>query len=498
MPERDPRPRWPDQAGFIVAALGATIGLGAFTAFPANAAAHGGGAFLLAYLVAVATAAMPVLVLEFGVGQCYQASAPAGLRRLDKRLEWMGWWATALAAVAALAGAAQLAWIGIYGVDALVAFAADAPLPWGGTTASAAAWLETRLQGGASGSAAVGAMVIALALAWLLVHRVMAGGVAGIGRWCLWSVPVAVALLVVLGVAVLAQHGAMDGAARYLVPEWSALSAPATWLAAYREVFATHALGLGVYVAYAAHLNRGADVTGSAAVVVLAGAGFAFLAGLVACAAAGAVAVEAGVPFESVALAGPRAAFTLFPACIGGLGVPAWGAALLAFLLLIDWFVIATGALLGLVAAVNQALADKWAIGWRPLNARLCLIGFFCSLPLATARGPELVEALHDGLFPFGVALAVAAQCLALARVSGGINLQRHLNAYSVFAVGRGWRWMVAAVTPAALLGIALTRFAGLGDDPAGGRLAADAGLAAAGLALAGAVSAALLPGRRL
>ena len=505
MLDRAARPRWPDQSGFIVAALGATLGLGAFTSFPARALAHGGGAFLVAYLIAVATAALPVLVLEFGVGQCYQASAPEGLRRLDRRLEWLGWWACGLAALAALANAAQLAWTGLYAGDSLVALVANRPLPWGAEVQGAGAWFSQRLHepvgdtGGLAALAPVGGPVVVLALVWLLLHRVMAGGVASIGRWCLWSVPAAVALLVALGVGVLYQPGAVDGAAAYLMPRWSALSEGATWLGAYREAFATHALGLGVYVAYASHLKRGADASGSAAVVALAGAAFAFLAGLVACAAAGALAARADVPLDAVILAGPRAIFAAFPAFIAGLDLPAWGSALMALLLFLDWFVLATGTIIGLVAAVTLAVADKWNLPWRWLNARLCLAGFFASLILATNRGPQLVEILHEGLFPFGVAVAVAAQCLALARVSGGRNLQRHLNAYSVIAVGRGWRAMVAAVTPVALLGVAVDGVFRLASaDTLLPWQAAAAGAVAGMVALAAALSLAVLPGRRI
>lgn len=504
MLDRPARPRWPDQAGFIVAALGATLGLGAFTSFPARALEHGGGAFLLAYLIAVATAALPVLVLEFGVGQCYQAAAPEGLRRLDRRLEWLGWWATGLAALAALANVAQLTWTALYAGDSLVALAADRPLPWGADAAGAATWFSARLQepvgdAGLAALAPVGTPVVVLALIWLLLHRIMAGGVASIGRWCLWSVPAAVALLVALGIGVLYQPGAVEGAAAYLVPRWAALGEGATWLGAYREAFVTHALGLGVYVAYASHLNRGADATGSAAVVALAGAAFAFLAGLVACAAAGALAAGAGVPLDAVVLAGPRATFAAFPAFIAGLDLPPWGSALMALLLFLDWFLLAIGTVIGLVAAVTLAVADKWSLSWRWLNARLCLAGFFAALVLATSHGPRLVEILHEGLFPFGVAVAVAAQCLALARVSGGVNLQRHLNAYSVIAVGRGWRAMVAAVTPAALLGVAIEGARRLaGADTRLAWEAATAGAVAGALALAAALSLAVLPGRRL
>ena len=64
-----PRERWPSRFSFIMAAIGSAVGLGNVWGFPKVAYANGGGAFFIPYFVALLTAGIPLLILEFSVGQ---------------------------------------------------------------------------------------------------------------------------------------------------------------------------------------------------------------------------------------------------------------------------------------------------------------------------------------------------------------------------------------------------------------------------------------------
>ena len=80
------------------------------------------------------------------------------------------------------------------------------------------------------------------------------------------------------------------------------------------------------------------------------------------------------------------------------------------------------------------------------------------------------------------------------------VNLERHLNAYSVIGVGRGWRMLVMLVTPVVLLGIIAER--GLALTAIGAQLTpwhvAGVGVGAGLFAVLAGISLASLPGRRL
>lgn len=75
---------WTTNWGFILAAVGAAVGLGNIWKFPYMAGENGGGAFVLVYLVAVALIGLPILVAELLIGRAGRASPPEAIQNLAK------------------------------------------------------------------------------------------------------------------------------------------------------------------------------------------------------------------------------------------------------------------------------------------------------------------------------------------------------------------------------------------------------------------------------
>ena len=91
------REQWGSRTGFILAAVGSAVGLGNIWRFPYVAWENGGGAFVVPYLVALLTAGIPLLVLEYAIGHRHAGSAPLAFRRMHRRSEVLGWWQTGVA-----------------------------------------------------------------------------------------------------------------------------------------------------------------------------------------------------------------------------------------------------------------------------------------------------------------------------------------------------------------------------------------------------------------
>ena len=108
------REQWGSQTGFILAAIGSAVGLGNIWRFPGVAYDNGGGAFLIPYLVALITAGIPILFLDYAIGHRFRGSAPTALRRLGgsrgRWLEGLGWFQVAIAFVIAIYYAVVIAW----------------------------------------------------------------------------------------------------------------------------------------------------------------------------------------------------------------------------------------------------------------------------------------------------------------------------------------------------------------------------------------------------
>ncbi|WP_022696194.1 sodium-dependent transporter [Ponticaulis koreensis] len=95
---------WGSRFGFIMAAVGSSVGLGNLWRFPFTAGENGGSAFIVIYLISVLIFGLPVLMAEYALGRHGQRSSIATLRKItteeNKPKAWigMGW----LGAIASL------------------------------------------------------------------------------------------------------------------------------------------------------------------------------------------------------------------------------------------------------------------------------------------------------------------------------------------------------------------------------------------------------------
>src|SRR3954463_11992604 len=178
------RDRWHGDAAFRVVAIAAAVGA-AGAELPGLAYGHGGGAVFVPLLIAAWLVGRALLALELGLGLCYQGSPPEVLRKLARRWDWVGWWTACVGGLVALVHAALATWLLMYAWDALMALL-PAQAPPGGATLEAAqayarqAMQEAPLDAPSTAAASVrpvGSAVLTLALIWLVVHGVVAGGV---------------------------------------------------------------------------------------------------------------------------------------------------------------------------------------------------------------------------------------------------------------------------------------------------------------------------------
>lgn len=75
----EPRERWTSRTAFIMAAIGSAVGPGNLWRVPAKAFENGGGAFFIPYFVALVTAGIPLMIVEYAIGQKHQGGAPWAL-----------------------------------------------------------------------------------------------------------------------------------------------------------------------------------------------------------------------------------------------------------------------------------------------------------------------------------------------------------------------------------------------------------------------------------
>jgi NSS family neurotransmitter:Na+ symporter len=80
-----PKDFWSGSTGFILATIGAAVGLGSIWKFPYEVGANGGGAFVFFYLVGVVLIVFPLMLVEFAIGRRGRADAAYAIANVVNR-----------------------------------------------------------------------------------------------------------------------------------------------------------------------------------------------------------------------------------------------------------------------------------------------------------------------------------------------------------------------------------------------------------------------------
>lgn len=258
MRERAGRDVWSSRLGFVLACIGSAVGIGNLWRFPYVVGSHGGGAFLVPYVVAVILCGVPLMVLEFTLGRHHRSTIVPVLAATRKGFGWLG---VVLVAVVTLVLSYYLVVTG-WVLAFLVAFAAGAPPGFAEFTRS---WRP------------LAAYLAAGAICFVVVQ---AGIRRGIERLSIVLMPLLMLLVVLLAGAAMSLPGASRGLAYYLAPDFARLAEPAVWVAAFGQAFFSLGVGAGIMLTYGSYAGAGSVVL-SAGLVAAADLLVAVVAGLV-------------------------------------------------------------------------------------------------------------------------------------------------------------------------------------------------------------------------
>ncbi|WNM23292.1 sodium-dependent transporter [Demequina capsici] len=435
------REHWSGQTAFILAAIGSAVGLGNIWRFPGQAYENGGGAFMIPYLLALLTAGIPILFLENAIGHRFRGSAPLAMRRVHRSAEGVGWFHVAICFVIGLYYTAIIAW-------SLSYFWFSFRLDYGDDPAQffASQYLQLGEPGTLSAHIVPG-VALPLVLVWALTIAILALGIhKGVERLNVVGIPLLVVTFGILAVRALFLPGATDGIEALFTPDYSVLTDPDVWIAAYGQVFFSLSLAYGVMITYASYRRRRSNVTGPALVVAFGNSSFSLLAGLAVFATLGYLAHVQGVGVSDLqGIDGVNLSFVTFPAVIAQMpGGQLFGAMFFASLVLAG-----LTSLISVMQTISAAFQDKF--GWNPrttavavgcVSAALSIVGF------SSSTGLFLLDTVDQWSNQLGiVAGAIAMIAAALWFGRRGHELERHLAAVSTIRPGRYWPALVNVVT---------------------------------------------------
>ena len=268
-----PHEGWSSRIVFLMAAVGAAVGLGNLWKFPYTAGVNGGAAFVLVYVAAVALVAVPIVIAELLIGRRGRLSPPNSFMALAREAgaspAWrLVGWMNLLAVFLILS---------FYSVIAGWAIAYVPKISLGHFTGASAEQVTAQFDALLASPARL-ALLHALFMA-ITVSIVAVGLKRGIERAVRLLMPALLVMLIAL-VLYAAVAGDLARALDFLFQaDFSKITAPVV-LQAIGQAFFSVSVAMGLLITYGAYLDRNVRLGSSAVYIAGADTLVALLSGL--------------------------------------------------------------------------------------------------------------------------------------------------------------------------------------------------------------------------
>lgn len=253
-----PREQWGSRTAFIIATIGAAVGLGNVWRFSYVAGENGGATFLLVYLAAIVLVGLPLVLAESAIGRHSQGDAIASYRAVAPERIWIG--------------AGMLGVLGAFLIMTFYLVVAGWALKYFFGAATGGLWRLAGEHYGGYFDAFVASpwepVLWQFLMATLAVGVVARGVRGGIERITRIVTPVLAAIVVALAIYGVTHEGANRGIDFLFSPDWGRLLGADLYLAALGQAFFSLSLGMGLYVTYGSYLGSHYRLPGAVGAVV--------------------------------------------------------------------------------------------------------------------------------------------------------------------------------------------------------------------------------------
>jgi len=415
--------RW----GLLLAALGMCVGTGNIWRFPRMAAQHGGGTFVLAWMIFLFTWSIPLLIVEFTLGKDTRLGAIGAVARTaGRRYAWMGGFVVVCSSAIMFYYSVVTGWCFKYFI--LAATGRLSGLDHAGAARCFGAFTSS-LQ----------PVLFHLAAMVLVCFIVYQGVVAGIERASKVIVPALFVLLAVAAVRAALLPNAVEGLKFLFKPDLRALGDHKVWLQALTQSAWSTGAGWGLLLTYAIYAKPD---HGPVRDSFLAGLGNNAASLLAAVAIFSTIFAVSPGNLSRIAAAGNTGfAFEWMPELFNR--VPAGRLFASAFFLALSFAAISS--LISMVEMASRAVMD-FGLGRRPA---ICIVGglaFLLGFPSAISMG-----FFENQDWAWGIGLMLSGLFVAFAAIKYGVR-RFHKEKVNVIAgdwrVGRWFEIVIMWVVP--------------------------------------------------
>nr|XP_056718480.1 sodium-dependent neutral amino acid transporter B(0)AT1 [Euleptes europaea] len=265
--EADTRPKWDNKAQYMLTCVGFCVGLGNVWRFPYLCQSHGGGAFMIPFLILLVLEGIPLLHLEFAIGQRLRRCSVGVWSSIHPSLKGVGITALLVSFLVGLYYNTIIAWVMWYFFNSF-----QEPLPWSGcpllpnktgyTDECARSspvdyfWYRKTLNITSSiddSGTVQWWLLLCLLCAWAVLYVCTIRGIETTGKAVYITSTLPYVVLTIFLIRGLTLKGSVSGIVYLFTPNVAELSNAATWLDAGAQVFFSFSLAFGGLISFSSY-----------------------------------------------------------------------------------------------------------------------------------------------------------------------------------------------------------------------------------------------------
>jgi NSS family neurotransmitter:Na+ symporter len=354
--------RWSSNTGFLLAAIGSAVGIGNIWRFSSVLGQNGGGAYLIPYLIAVFLFALPLMVLELMIGRKFRGTLVSAFRSVRPRFHILGWFLCGIVLLVLSYYLVITGWTIGYAVYAL-----------GGSAVSFEQFTGSYLP------------IRFFFMATLITGYIVSRGIReGIEKISTLLIPLCIGILVVMVIHGAFLPGFSEGVAYLFTPDFSVLSNPIIWSAAFGQAFFSLSAGQGILLTYGTYMEKHQNIPRLSFSITIVDLFVSLLAGL--------VIFPIVFTYGLAPAIGAELAFTSLP--LAFTRMPGGQIFAIAFFIVL-FFAALTSAISMLEVSVA---AVRESAGWSRKKAALVMTGVLLLLGLPSALSYSPARLAFDGV----------------------------------------------------------------------------------------------------
>ncbi|CAL8294613.1 unnamed protein product [Merluccius merluccius] len=261
------RPKWDNKAQYLLTCVGFCVGLGNVWRFPYLCQSHGGGAFIIPFLILLVLEGIPLLHLEFAIGQRLRKGSVSAWTAIHPCLTGLGIASMMVSFLVGMYYNAIIAWVIWYFFNSF-----QNPLPWSQcplnenltdyvseckrSSPTDYYWYRETLNISTTiddvGPLQWG-ILICLVAAWVILYVCCIRGIETSGKAVYITSTLPYVVLIIFLIRGLTLKGSLVGIKFLFTPDLDELLNPTTWMDAGAQVFYSFSLAFGGLISFSSY-----------------------------------------------------------------------------------------------------------------------------------------------------------------------------------------------------------------------------------------------------